>query len=186
MYADKCVFVMPTWNTYKLYEEGKIPSTAHEVLKKLIDAIRKNLTKEQEIIIINDGSEDKTIEKIANLLKRKKFEPVQLPGRSFEESRIRRFKKPDLELTISILNFEDRRGFNMAVVKGYQQALRSKPVFVIKLDSDGQHLPKDFPELLEHAKKHPECKTCSSHSWSGRISSACVQCKYEKIKSMVG
>lgn len=31
-------------------------------------------------------------------------------------------------------------------------------------------------------KRHPECKDCPDHSWSRRISSACVSCHRQRLE----
>lgn len=149
MYKDKCVFVMPTYNTYEKYREGKISHTVSEVLDNLISAIRKNLTERQEVIIIDDGCTDETKKELTKLLKRK--EARQLPQRVSKISY--KISEPNLELTISMLNLNINKGLNIAVVRSYKEALKRKPKFIIKLDSDGQHNPSDFPKLLKCIKK---------------------------------
>lgn len=149
MYEDKYVFVMPTYNTYEKYREGKISRTASEVLDSLISAIRKTLTKKQEVIIIDDGCTDETEKELTKSLKRKKAR--QLPQRVSKISY--RISEPNLELTISMLKLNVNKGLNIAVVRGYKEALKSKPEFVIKLDSDGEHNPSDFPKLLKFIKR---------------------------------
>ena len=78
MHTDKCFFVVPTFNTYKDYQNGKVSRTVHEVLKDLIAVVKKNLMKKQEILIINDGSTDETERELLDLLK---HTAIQLPER---------------------------------------------------------------------------------------------------------
>lgn len=150
----KCVFVMPTYNTYQNHQENpkKTPSTAHEVLKDLIDAIRKNMKGEQYIVIVNDGCTDETEYELLRLLKRKKAE--QSPGRGPIISY--RIKKPDLDLEISIRKHSRNRGLNFAFLTGYKEALNKEPEFIVKLDSDGKHNAKEFPKLLECVMESPK------------------------------
>lgn len=145
MYKDKCVFVMPTYNTYK----QKTRRVAHLVLEDLIQAIRKNMIGRQQTIIINDGCTDDTEKELIRSLKKKNAK--RCPKRNLKISY--KICKSNLELTISILPLIVHEGLNIAVVSGYKEALKSKPEFVIKLDSDGEHNPFDFPKLLKCIKR---------------------------------
>lgn len=158
MYTDKCFFVMPTFNTYKDYQNGKVSTraTVHEVLKDLITVIRENLVNKQEILIINDGSTDNTEKELLDLLRNSRA--IQLPERGIHNFSSYKISVADLRLIISVLTIEKNMGLNLAVLRGYKEALNQKPDFIIKLDSDGQHNPSDFPKLLERIKKEEKLK----------------------------
>lgn len=152
-YKKKCVFVMPTYNTYQKNQENekKTPRTAGEVLKDLINAIRKNMEGTQHIIIIDDGSTDGTDVNLTRLLEQKKAKPSLTRG----STRSYVISKTNLDLIISIWRSDVNRGLNFAFLRGYKEALKTKPEFIIKLDSDGKHDACEFPKLLDRIMERP-------------------------------
>jgi len=53
-----------------------------------------------------------------------------------------------------------RQGLTPAVMTGYCEALKRKPACVIKMDSDGEHDPSDFPKLIENIRENK-----SNYEW---------------------
>lgn len=158
MYEEKCVFVIPTYNTYdKERKKDAEYKNICSVLESLISTVQKNLTTQQEIIIVNDGCTDETKESLNYFLK-KKEKAKQLP----ERDKISKFEinKDKLKLLISIIEHDknDRIGLNFAVVDGFRRALRKRPDFVIKIDSDGEHDPRQFPNLIVEILRGPDVK----------------------------
>lgn len=145
MYTEKCVFVLPTYNTFEKQIKNNKFSNVCEVLDNLISSIEKKLSSPTEIILINDGSTDRTKEELEKLLKR----------------RGKKIKEMNLKLTLIEHVEADRVGLNNAVVHGYTEALKRKPSYIIKIDTDGEHDPRSFPKLIETIRKTKDTKFVS-------------------------
>lgn len=104
--------VVPVYN-----EEAGIVDFLDEQLEPVLD----ELNYETEVILVNDGSRDKTLEKI-------------------DKSKMR--KKKNLKLISFARNF----GKEVALSAGIQQA---KGEAVILIDADGQHPVEMIPKMLE-------------------------------------
>lgn len=89
------------------------------VLKEAFDVL-KNLGEEFEIIAIDDGSKDKTLENLLNLKKEIK--------------------------NLRVLKAKENGGQSSAVWAGI---INSKGDILITMDGDGQNLPEDIPKMLE-------------------------------------
>jgi glycosyltransferase involved in cell wall biosynthesis len=124
-----------------------------EVLKDLIDAIERNMEGTQHVIIIDDGSSDKTDAKLTRLLRQRRARPK--PSRTRGSIGLYELSEANLHLIISIWRFDKRRGLNFAFLRGYKEALKKRPEFIIKLDSDGKHDAYKFPKLLERIMEKP-------------------------------
>lgn len=171
MYRDKCVFVMPTYNTYEKYDEDqkkpkkkrKTLQPVGEVLDESISEVRRNLRGDHGVIVINDGCTDRTEQELDRLLRKRKFSRVHDKRKRFSMSR------DDLKLSVTIIESKRNQGLTPAVVSGYKEALRSipPPIFVIKLDSDGFHSPSKFPILLDRIRKKNTNIECFSDDDQG-------------------
>lgn len=101
------------------YHEG-------ENLPKLIEALERTLQDDFEIIIINDGNLDGSVEIIKNL-----------------EMKYREVKS---------LFSDKRRGKTRAIKEGFKE---SRGDIMLLMDADLQYLPEDIPKLIE-ASKHAD------------------------------
>ncbi|MGC9141822.1 MAG: glycosyltransferase family 2 protein [Caldimicrobium sp.] len=100
-------------------EEGNVDLVYHEV-KNVCEEIKTEKGYDYEIIFINDGSTDKTLEKLKTI--------------------------KELDPKVRILNMDRNRGQAAALTAGFQLA-RGDLIFTI--DGDGQNDPKYFKELLQ-------------------------------------
>ncbi len=107
--------LIPSYN-----EEGNI----NELNKKLIESL-KNI--DYEIIYINDGSKDKTLDKIKSLSKNNE--------------------------NIKYISFSKNFGKDAAIYAGLK---RSNGTYTCIIDADLQQNPKYIISMLDYLKKHPE------------------------------
>ena len=107
--------LIPSYN-----EEGNI----NELNKKLIESL-KNI--DYEIIYINDGSKDKTLDKIKTVSKSNE--------------------------NIKYISFSKNFGKDAAIYAGLK---RSNGTYTCILDADLQQNPKYIISMLDYLKKHPE------------------------------
>jgi len=105
---EKIIAVIPVFN-----EENSI----FEILDKISNYC-------DEIIVINDGSSDRSIEKIID------------------------FKKLDKK-HIEIIENKKNYGIGYSVKKGFELALKNGAEIVLKIDADGQHDPDDIPKFIK-------------------------------------
>jgi glycosyltransferase involved in cell wall biosynthesis len=99
-----------------------------EVLQELIDVLSSENFTEFEIIPVDDGSTDKTFERIIQLAKNnEKIKPIQLT-RNFGQS--------------------------AAMACGFDNAQFD---LIVAMDSDGQNNPRDIPKLIAKLKEGFDC-----------------------------
>ena len=99
-----------------------------EVLQELIDVLSSDNFTEFEIIPVDDGSTDKTFERIIQLAKNnEKIKPIQLT-RNFGQS--------------------------AAMACGFDNAQFD---LIVAMDSDGQNNPRDIPKLIAKLKEGFDC-----------------------------
>ena len=99
-----------------------------EVLQELIDVLSSDNFTEFEIIPVDDGSTDKTFERIIQLAKNnEKVKPIQLT-RNFGQS--------------------------AAMACGFDNAQFD---LIVAMDSDGQNNPRDIPKLIAKLKEGFDC-----------------------------
>ena len=77
-----------------------------------------------EIIIVNDGSTDKSIEKIIDFQKLNK-------------------------ISVEIIVNKKNHGIGYSVKKGFDLALENGAGIVLKIDADGQHNPDNIPQFIK-------------------------------------
>lgn len=102
--------VIPCYN-----EQESLP-----ILYNRLFPVLDSLQKTYEVILVNDGSRDKTSEVLADL---------------FE-------KRPDV---IRVLEFNRNYGQHMAIMAGFEQV---RGEVIVTLDADLQNYPEDIPNLL--------------------------------------
>jgi len=122
----KVSFVIPTKN-----EHGNIAR-----LIKRINQVTKEYNIDNEILVIDDNSEDGTIEDVENLIKNQK--ELQLIQRSKYSSLFPKFPKKWKYL-----------GIGSAHIVGYNLAQGD---LIISMDADLSHRPEKIPELLRKIK----------------------------------
>lgn len=103
-----CV-IIPTYNN-----EGTI-----------VDVVRRTQMQCQDVIVVNDGSTDKTSDLLHGLS------------------------------NITIVEYSENKGKGIALREGFKKAIRMGFSYAITLDSDGQHYPEDIPLFLDGNKRHP-------------------------------
>ena len=92
--------------------------------EKTVQLVIDNIPEEYDIIIINDGSSDKTEEIIKN--NRRK---------------------------IFLINNQANLGYDRTLYKGFEFALKKKYNFVVTLDTDNQFYKKDIIRIINENKK---------------------------------
>jgi glycosyltransferase involved in cell wall biosynthesis len=105
--------VVPAYN-----EEDNLP-----VLLREIDEVLSGLSEHGEIILVNDGSTDRTLEVMIRL--KEQYSPWR----------------------IRVLTLNGNHGLSAALDAGFQNA---KGEIVVSLDADLQNDPHDIPKLLEN------------------------------------
>ncbi|MCE7065846.1 DUF2062 domain-containing protein [Dyadobacter sp. CY326] len=107
-----CCIIVPTYNNEK-------------TIKRVIDAILQ-YSDGQDIIVVNDGSTDRTLLLLAHY-----------------------------GLKIRVLNNSVNRGKGYSLRAGFREAIQLEYANAITIDSDGQHLPSDIPVFIEAAINNP-------------------------------
>lgn len=117
MEKDNLYIVMPAYN-----EEENIESVVkewHEVVEKIGN--------NSKLVVVNDGSKDKTYEKLCEL----------------------KAKYPHLEPVTKV-----NSGHGSTVLHAYQYALDKKADYIFQTDSDGQTLPSEFWDFWKDRANH--------------------------------
>jgi len=96
-----------------------------ETLYQRVTNVMDNLGKTFEIILVNDGSKDKSAELLDALYQR----------------------RPD---TVRIIHFNGNYGQHMAIMAGFEQV---KGTYIITLDADLQNPPEEIPKIVEAMEK---------------------------------
>ena len=109
----KLVIQIPCYN-----EEKTLPTTLAEI-RKIFPAIRENGVDEVEIMVVDDGSEDKTVE-------------------------VAREEGVD-----HIVKLKQHKGLAYAFKAGIDAALRVGADILVNTDADNQYAARDIPRLIE-------------------------------------
>lgn len=107
--------ILPVYNE----EENVIP-VSKEIINSIEDFKKENAIKEYELLLIDDGSNDKSFEKMK-----------EIKGKYTQ---------------VSVIKFRKNFGQSAALQAGFDY---SKGEVVVAMDSDGQNDPKDIPRLLK-------------------------------------
>ncbi|RME61111.1 MAG: glycosyltransferase family 2 protein, partial [Candidatus Dadabacteria bacterium] len=141
--------VIPAYNEEECIKEA-VNSWINVINK--IPSNTENNTKKGVLIVVNDGSKDKTGEILAQLQK------------EFGEERL------------LVIN-QENKGHGAAVVRGYKQALKLNPCWIFQTDSDNQFYPEDFWKLWEVRKDSPfilGIRGDRADAWYRKCISLCV------------
>lgn len=122
-----------------LYNEEDNIDRYESDLFPVVESIAKTYGVTFDFIFINDGSKDRTLEKINAIAARRDG--------------------------VVVLNHEKNRGMGAALKAGFAHAGAD---LIITMDSDLTFRPEDIPVLLEaYARDHPECVSGSPYLQSG-------------------
>ena len=88
-----------------------------------------------DVIVVNDGCTDQTAE-ILNSFKNR----------------------------ITVVDYGCNKGKGYALKQGFKQALSMGFLYVLTLDTDGQHFPEDIPLFIETVEKHPNALIVGSRN----------------------
>lgn len=111
---DKLAIIIPTFNE-------------SENILSLIKSVKKNISKTDEIIVVDDNSPDKT-------------------GKIVEK-----FSKKTKGLHVIHRRGKDGRG--SAVLEGFKFAKKFRPTLYIEMDADFSHRPEDIKRLVKKIKE---------------------------------
>lgn len=99
---------------------------AYNEEKTANDVIRSSLKYVDKVILVNDGSKDRTFE-----LAQKEF---------------RKNKK------VIIISYKKNRGKGYAMITGFKRFLKENGNILVTLDADKQHDPKEIPTVISNVK----------------------------------
>jgi len=95
----------------------------------IIDVIKSVFKYIEELIVVNDGSTDGTLDKLLEFQKFEKFE---------------------------LISYVKNHGKGYALKQGFRKALELGFTHAITLDADGQHLASDIPVMVQKSESSPE------------------------------
>ena len=93
------------------------------------DVIKSVFQYNDNLIVINDGSTDGTLDRLSKFQKFKSFE---------------------------LISYEKNRGKGFALQQGFKRALELGFTHAITMDADGQHLANDLEIMEKSAENHPD------------------------------
>ena len=106
---------------------------AYNEERSIVDVVKRALHQAAQVIVVDDGSSDKTLELLEKLAADKQ-----------ESSEL------------IVLSNKNNMGKAASLWKGMQYAQKSGVDAVISLDADGQHCPEDIPRFIKTAELHPD------------------------------
>ena len=101
----------------------------------LRDVVERTLTFCQDVIVVNDGCTDTSVEILASFGKK-----------------------------ITVIDYGKNRGKGYALKKGLEKALELNFDYAITIDSDGQHYPEDIPLFINVLQQHPNALIVGSRN----------------------
>lgn len=106
--------------------------------KTIIRVIEQIMPYTQNIIVVNDGSTDRT-QQLLN----------------------------DSDLPVTLIHYEKNRGKGHALKTGFLKSLELGYEYAITIDSDGQHFAEDIPLFVEAIKQYPNSLIIGSRTLVG-------------------
>ena len=103
----------------------------------LRDVVERTLTFCQDVIVVNDGCTDTSVEILASFGKK-----------------------------ITVIDYGKNRGKGYALKKGLEKALELNFDYAITIDSDGQHYPEDIPLFINVLQQHPNALIVGSRNFN--------------------
>lgn len=116
----KILAALPTYNN-----EATISQVAQEVLKTGL-----------EVLVINDGSTDKTSDELS-----------KISG-------------------INIISIPENHGKGNALREAFKWAIKNSYTHLISIDADGQHAPSEIPKFTKQLKEHENCLIIGSRDFT--------------------
>ena len=101
----------------------------------LRDVVERTLTFCQDVIVVNDGCTDTSVEILASFGKK-----------------------------ITVIDYGKNRGKGYALKKGLEKAWELNFYYAITIDSDGQHYPEDIPLFINVLQQHPNALIVGSRN----------------------
>jgi glycosyltransferase involved in cell wall biosynthesis len=102
------------------------------------DVIKSVLQCAENLIVVNDGSTDNTVETL---------------------------RATSLQTPFEIVSYNKNRGKGYALQQGFRRALQLGYTHAVTLDADGQHLSSDIPEMMSKAQENPEALIVGSRGF---------------------
>ena len=151
----KVSLVIPNWNGERL-------------LRKNLPKVLKALPKGAELIVVDDGSTDNSVEYIRELIR----SPVSALRVARSTTRNLLTRNPQTQLTIKLIENKKNLGFAGGNNVGIKV---SRGKYVLFLNPDTVVLPGAIETVLEFMEKHPQvgAATCRLELASGQLDEAC-------------
>ena len=102
------------------------------------DIVRRSLAVCPDVMVVNDGSTDDTLQRLTTLQQESPF---------------------------TLVSYPDNKGKGGALKAGFQRAKELGFTHVLTIDADGQHYPEDAHLLIEEGEHEPEAIIVGSRSF---------------------
>ena len=106
--------------------------------KLIADVLKSILQHTENVIVVNDGSTDGTLDRLSECQKNEKFE---------------------------LVSYAKNRGKGYALQQGFRHALKLGFTHAITMDADGQHLATDIATLVQMAENNPDALIVGSRKF---------------------
>ena len=100
----------------------------------IADVIKSVLQRAENLIVVNDGSTDGTLDAICHC-----WPDPQSPDESF-----------------TLVSYEKNKGKGYALQQGFRKAAEMGFTHVVTMDADGQHLATDIASLIQTSERQPD------------------------------
>jgi len=112
------------FNINKVNNKVSVVIPVYNESRTIVEILTKVQTHCDEIIVINDGSTDNSLEKITNFAS-------------------------DSTVSTTVINNKKNLGIGNSMKLGFKEALKNKATIIIKFDADGQHDWNDIPNFIK-------------------------------------